>query len=54
MFAPQKNSFFENSDDVVACDLWFGPPQSKILATPKNGGVKFGNGLVVNEANVLH
>ena len=24
-------------DDVIACDLWFKPPQSKILATPING-----------------
>ena len=24
------------SDDVIACDLWFRPPQSKILATPIN------------------
>ena len=23
-------------DDVIACDLWFRPPQLKILATPKN------------------
>ena len=23
-------------DDVIACDLWFRPPQSKILATPTN------------------
>ena len=22
------------SDDVIAWDLWFAPPQSKILATP--------------------
>ena len=32
-FAPTKNSSFEVSDDVIACDLWFAP-QSKILATP--------------------
>ena len=36
-----KNSCFKNSDDVIACDLWFAPPhpQSKILATsmPGNG-----------------
>ena len=24
-FAPTKNSFFEVSDDVIACNLWFGP-----------------------------
>ena len=32
-FCPYKNSFFEVSDDVIACDL---PPlpQAKILATP--------------------
>ena len=23
-------------DDVIACDLWFRPPQSKLLATPTN------------------
>ena len=34
IFAPTKNSCFEVSDDVIACDLWFGFPQSKILATP--------------------
>ena len=27
--------------DVIACDLWFGPPQSKILATPMLGGTLF-------------
>ena len=26
------------SDDVIACDLWFGPLQSKILATPMLAG----------------
>ena len=35
-FAPTKNSSFEVSDDVIACDLWFGGLQSKILATPLN------------------
>ena len=25
---------FKISNDVIACDLWFGPLQSKILATP--------------------
>ena len=34
IFAPQKISFSKISDDVIACNLWFGPPQSKILATP--------------------
>ena len=34
IFAPQKVPFLKISDDVIACDLWFGPPQSKILATP--------------------
>ena len=34
IFASAKNSSFEVSDDVIACDLRFGPPQSKILATP--------------------
>ena len=33
-FAPTKNSSFEVSDNVIACDLWFASPQSKILATP--------------------
>ena len=34
MFALTKNSSLEVSNDVIACDLWFGPhPQSKILAT---------------------
>ena len=31
---PTKNYFFEISDDVIGCDLWFGLPQSKILAMP--------------------
>ena len=30
---PQKVPLLKISDDVIACDLWFGPPQSKILAT---------------------
>ena len=34
IFAPQKVSVSKISDDVIACDLRFGPPQSKILATP--------------------
>ena len=34
IFAPQKVPFSKISDDVILCDLWFGPPQSKILATP--------------------
>ena len=34
IFASTKNFSFEVSDDVIACDLWFGPPLSKILATP--------------------
>ena len=45
IFAPTKNSSFEVSNDVIACDLWFGPfliknpgytyapPHYKILAT---------------------
>ena len=36
IFAPTKNFSFQVSDDVIACGLWFGPPQSKILATPKH------------------
>ena len=35
IFALQKVLFLKTSDDVIACDLWLGPPpQSKILATP--------------------
>ena len=35
IFAPQKVPFLKIFDDVIACDLWFGPlPLSKILATP--------------------
>ena len=34
IFAPQKVPFSKISDDVITCDLWFGPPQSKILSTP--------------------
>ena len=26
IFAPQKVPFLKNFDDVIACDLWFGPP----------------------------
>ena len=26
IFAPQKITFSKISDDVIACDLWFGPP----------------------------
>ena len=33
-FAPWKLSLLKIFDDVIAGDLWFGPPQSKILATP--------------------
>ena len=34
---PTKNSSLKIFDDVVACDLWFGPPfQPKTLATPTN------------------
>ena len=29
IFAPQKNSSFELSDDVIVCDLWFGPSPIK-------------------------
>ena len=29
IFAPTKNSSFEVTDDVIACDLWFGPPNQK-------------------------
>ena len=34
-FVLQKASLSTIYGDVIACDLWFGPPpQSKILATP--------------------
>ena len=37
IFVPQKVPLLKIFDDVIACDLWFGPPyQSKILATPTN------------------
>ena len=37
IFVPQKVPLLKIFDDVIACDLWFGPPyQSKILATPMN------------------
>ena len=29
IFAPTKNSSFEVSDDVIACDLWFGSPPNQ-------------------------
>ena len=29
IFAPQKVPFLKISDDVIACDLWFGPPPIK-------------------------
>ena len=29
IFAPTKKSSFEVSDDVIVCDLWFGPPPIK-------------------------
>ena len=39
IFAPTKNSSFEIYDDVIARDLWFGPPpQPKILARPMVSG----------------
>ena len=31
---PQKVTISKISDDVIACDLCFAPPKSKILATP--------------------
>ena len=39
IFAPQKLPFLKITDDVVACDLWFGPPPIKILATPMAGPI---------------
>ena len=41
IFASTKNFSFEVSDDVIACDLWFEPPQSNILATPINVYVRY-------------
>ena len=37
IFARSKSSSFKVFDDVIAYDLWFGPLQSKILATPMRG-----------------
>ena len=34
---PTKTFSLKKFDDVIACDLWFRPPQSKILGTPING-----------------
>ena len=34
IFVPQKVPYSKSFDDVIACDLRFGPIQSKILATP--------------------
>ena len=33
---PTNTFFMEKFDDVITCDLWVRPPQSKILATPMN------------------
>ena len=41
IFAPQKVSFSKIFDDVIACDLGFGPPQSKILAKLLDAAQKF-------------
>ena len=38
IFAPQKVPFLKISDDVIASNLWFGPPKSRILATPMASG----------------
>ena len=48
--ASTKNSFFEISDDVIACNLRFGPPQSKILATPMIVTQKFSNHIFMCES----
>ena len=32
----EKFLVWKNFDDVIACDLWFWAPQSKLLATPKS------------------
>ena len=29
IFAPQTLPFLKKFDDVIACDLWFGPPPIK-------------------------
>ena len=34
VFATQKVPLLKIFDDIISSDLWFGPPQSKILATP--------------------
>ena len=34
VFVPQKVPLLKISDGIIACDLWFEAPQSKILATP--------------------
>ena len=35
IFAPQKVPFLKISDDIIACNLWFGPsPQSQTVAMP--------------------
>ena len=42
IFAPQKVPLLKISDDVIGCDLWFGPPpQSNILATPMKYSISF-------------
>ena len=38
MFVPQKVPLSKISDDVIVCHFWFDPPQSKVLATPVQGG----------------
>ena len=41
IFVPQKVPLLKIFDDVIASDLWFGPPnQSKILATPINWSLR--------------
>ena len=35
IFVPQKVPVSQISEDVITCNLWFGPPQLKILATPR-------------------
>ena len=34
IFAPQKIPLSKIYDDVIVCELWLPPPQSKILVTP--------------------
>ena len=55
IFAPQKVPFLKFFDDVIACDLWFAPPQLKILATPMTSSLHTLNfGLLRKYVSLLH